>query len=137
MLPIVTLTHIERTELIEPWNRAFRRALERVDLEFKEAADAMKQMDLGQLSRQLSGQETFDPRRLVLLAREHPEFFGYFLAYLADEVGGWGELMSHGLAACLVPWLMAGRARTARATLEAPRSREADRCVGDSWRASA
>lgn len=137
MLPVVALTQVERKEWIGPWNRAFRRALTWAEVEFKQAASEMKDLDEAQLSRWLDGDGVFDPRRIVPLTRAYPGFAGHFLAFLADELGGWRELTEHGIAAAIVPWLMAGRARPARASLEAPRSREETRCDGESWRASA
>ena len=104
----------------------------------KDAAYLMGELDEAQLSRQLAGLETFDPRRIVRLCLARPTFAGHFAAALVDLLGGWPEVLSHGVGRLLLPlFVTAGQARMARAVLDTPRRREDSSCDSGSWRRSA
>ena len=133
----------EKEWLGAQWGQAFRSAVaaeQASDPAFclKDAAFLMGDLHEAQLSRQLSGTETCDPRRIVRLCLARPSFAGHFAAALVDLLGGWPEVLSHGVGRLLLPlFVTPGQARMARASLDTPRSREAEACgSGSLWRSA-
>lgn len=110
-----------RKETAPVINAAFRSAQRAMNLEQKEIAALMDNMDEAQLRRQLSGLETFDLARLVIAALRGgdvgAEFMGHFSGALVDQVGGFRPLMLRALSAVFEPLLASPRPVMVKATL--------------------